>query len=278
MKFSKFLFIAFSLLVLSSCSSDDDGGNSPERESINKTLTAYDLWLVEPNQANGEISFIQDAVTFSFDGDQITGKYNLVNYDPNTEGDAVGNYTIEELSKTDVRLTANNIEFKVFGTAKNGIKLVDAASGEKFYLTGFQKNDFPIDHVLYIKLPHLFEEYKVWKKESSEIPAGADSDFMSTNFLKFETVRQFKSSPNQSTTPIDEINYIAEGSYGVKQVEANETQGTTFHDQVILSYSSESERVNDTLDVYNLTDTGFELIEPRIQAVYTFKGVENTPF
>lgn len=277
MKFSKFLFIAFSLLVLSSCSSDDDGPG-PERESINNTLTAYDLWLVEPNQAKSDIDFIQDAVTFTFDGSAIDGKYNLVNFDPNDDGATVGNYTIDEISKTDVRLTANNIEFKVFGTAGNGLKLVDADSGDKFYLTGYQKSDFPIDRVLYLKLPHLFEEYKVWKKEASEVPADADSDFMATNFLKFEPVRQFKSSPNQSTTAIDEINYIEQGSYGVKQVEANETQGTTFHDRVILSYSSESERANDTLDVYNLTDTGFELIEPKIQAVYTFKGVENTPF
>lgn len=277
MKFSKFLFIAFSFLVLSSCSSDDDGGgDSPQRASLNETLTAYDLWLVETVQATSEISFIQDAVTFSFDGDQIKGKYNLVNFDSNDDGNAVANYTIEEISKTDVRLTAKDIEFKVFGTAANGIKLVDAASGDKFYLTGYQKNDFPIDHILYLKLPHLFNEYKVWKKESSDVPADADSQFMPTNFIKFEPIRQFKTSPNATTTNIDDVIYTEQGSYGVEQIQANEAQGTVFHDRMILSYSGN--QANDTLEVHNLTDTGFELIEPKIQAIYTFEGVENIPF
>ena len=90
------LSLLFSIILLTSCGSDDDSTTPSQSKSIEELLESYDLWYVEPGQPSSDFDLGQDAITFSFVNNELYANKNLIGFDPSTTGSIETTYIVEQ--------------------------------------------------------------------------------------------------------------------------------------------------------------------------------------
>ena len=273
------LSLLFSIIVLTSCGSDDDSNTPSQSKSIEELLESYDLWYVEPDQPSSDFDLGQDAITFSFVNNELYANKNLVGFDPSTMGNIETTYTVEQ-EGSNASITIDDTEFTIFGVNGNSVKLVNSYDNTTaFYITGYTTEDFPSLEILYYeRMPHFFNEYQFWQKTLTENPDENDGDFSTINYVEFFGGRSFRSSEDVEGLTYDEINWEYEGSYRLTTEYGEEE---SISNELIFIYNTdegEEEIPNDTLKVNVVDESKIQFSEPGLNINYTFEGTINTPF
>ena len=274
------LSLLFSIILLTSCGSDDDSTNPPQSKSIEELLESYDLWYVEPDQPSSDFDLGQDAITFSFVNNELYANKNLVGFDPSTMGNIETTYTVEQ-EGSNASITIDDTEFTIFGVNGNSVKLVNSYDNTTaFYITGYTTEDFPSLEILYYeRMPHFFNEYQFWQKTLTENPDENDGDFSTINYIDFFGGRNFRSSEDVEGLTYDEINWQHQGSY--KLTTSNSEEEPISNELVFIYVDSNGvviEGANDTLKVNVVDESKIQFSEPGLNINYTFEGTINTPF
>lgn len=273
------LSLLFSIIILSSCSSDDDNAtNQPQSNSIEELLGSYDLWYVEPDQYTSDFELGQEAITFSFVENQLYANKNLIGFDPELIGNEESTYTVEQTGNN-ASITIDDTSFTVFGVSGNSLKLVNSYDNSTaFYITGYAANDFPLDDIFYERMAHFFNEYKFWQKTATENPDDNEGNFATLNYIEFSEVRNFRSSEDTEDLTYDQINWQYQGSY---RLTTENSEEEPISNELIFIYhtdENEEEIANDTLKVNVLNENRIQLSEPDLNIHYTFEGTTNTPY
>ena len=231
-----------------------------------KVLQSYDLWYVDINatKGNGEVAFLQQAFTLSFNNSVMYANNNIVGIGKtgNGYGIPVGNYGIL-LGAVEIDHDVDGLwQLEVYEVNNNTIELYDAKSDTSYFLNGYQKNSFDYDFVFYDNINYFIQEYDVWEKTYTS-KEGVLNDFDEENFLQFLPTF-FRSSVDKPGTNIANLQWDFEGDYQVYDVENDEMLKT-----LTLAYAGMG---NDYFELYVINDSTIELYHPNSKTVYEFRG------
>lgn len=275
MKNGKLLFgIVFIGLLASSCYTevvleDDFIEESPINTAL--VLESFDLWYVDINatRGNGEIPFLQNAFTISFDRGVFRANNNLVGIGKtgNGLGIDVGSYgTLFGAVEVDHDVDGKWL-LDVYAVNNNSLELYDARSKTAYVIRGYQRNTFDYDQIFYDNINYFLQEYEAWEKTyTSEV--GAVTEFDDENFLQFLSGSNgdiFRSSVDAiGTTPVGNLQWDYEGVYEVFDVPNDDSLKTLTLDYDFLG--------NDYFELYVIDDNTIELYHVDSETVYGFQG------
>ena len=274
MKNGKLLFgIVFIGLLASSCYTevifeDDFIEESPINTAL--VLESFDLWYIDINatKGNGEVPFLQNAFTISFDHGVFRANNNLVGIGKtgNGLGIDVGSYgTLFGAVEVDHDVDGRWV-LDVYAINNNSLELYDSRSKTAYVVRGYQRNNFDYDQVFYDNINYFLQEYEAWEKTyTSEV--GAINEFDDENFLQFLSGTNgslFKSSVDAIGTPIGNIQWDYEGVYEVFDVPNDDSLKTLTLDYDFLG--------NDYFELYVIDDNTIELYHVDSETVYEFQG------
>ncbi|NAS31056.1 nicotinic acid mononucleotide adenyltransferase [Flavobacteriaceae bacterium R38] len=275
MRAVKLLFaLLFITIAVTSCHTEviieDDIFIDDPVFSLNRELSAYDLWYVDINQTtgNGEVPFLQKAFTISFNSGVLLANNNLVGI--GSKGNGLGidvgvydtyNSVLEVSHDID---GAWELEVSIIGN--NRIRMYHRPTNTSYFLTGYQRNNFDYDLVFYENIQYFLQEYDSWEKTyTSEI--GAINEFDEENYLQFLTHGNgdtFRSSVDDPGIRLSDIVWDYEGVYTVFDVEDDLYVKTLTLDYDFLS--------NDYFELTVINDSTIELFHPNSGTIYEFKG------
>ena len=234
--------------------------------NTDQVLQSYDLWYVDINatQGNGEVPFLQRAFTLSFANGSLYANNNIVGIGKtgNGLGIDVGFYsTLRGVVEIDHDIDGRWL-LEVYAANGNTIELYDGSSDTSYFLRGFQRNNFDYDQVFYDNINYFIQEYDVWEKVFTS-EEGAINDFDDENFLQFLPTF-FRSSIDDSGTPISQLQWDFEGNYQVYDIANDNTLKA-----LTLEYDFMSD---DYFELYVINDATIELYHPDSETVYEFRG------
>lgn len=274
MKNGKLLFgILFIGFLASSCYTevlieDDFIDESPINTAL--VLESYDLWYVDINasRGNGEVPFLQQAFTVSFNRGIVYVNNNLVGIGKkgNGFGIDVGAYgTLNGAVEIDHDIDGLWL-LEVLAVNNRTIELYDPNSNTAYLLRGYQINNFDYDSVFYDNIHYFLQEYEVWEKTfTSEV--GAINEFDSENYLQFISGNGqgiFRSSIDDVGLPLVDLVWDYEGLYEVFDVADDPTLKTLTLDYDFLG--------NDYFELYVINDSTIELYHVASETIYEFTG------
>ncbi|WP_396636449.1 nicotinic acid mononucleotide adenyltransferase [Maribacter sp. R77961] len=234
--------------------------------NTDQVLQSYDLWYVDINatRGNGEVPFLQRAFTLSFINGALYANNNIVGIGKTGDGLGidVGFYsTLRGVVEIDHDIDGRWL-LEVYATNGNTIELYDASSDTSYFLRGFQRNNFDYDQVFYDNINYFIQEYSVWEKVFTS-EEGAINDFDDENFLQFLPTF-FRSSIDDSGTPISQLQWDFEGNYQVYDIANDNTLKA-----LTLEYDFMGD---DYFELYVINDATIELYHPDSETVYEFRG------
>ena len=216
------LLLLISSSFLTSCVVVDDGYTNVV--SLEQVVGSQDIWYVDYNKTtgNGDIPFLSNAFTISFNNGRLFANNNLVGLGSSGGGYGlqIGSYDtfdgILEIEHTydgyyDLEVTQLN---------NSQIIITDTYSNTSYYLEGYRLNVFDFDLVFYENIEYFLQEYVAWEKTNTS-QDGTVNDFDGENFLQFtpENVTTFRSSQDEFGTNVDNIIWDYIGGYEVFNVE-----------------------------------------------------------
>jgi len=233
-------------------------------------LESYELWYIDINATtgNGEIPFMQQAFTLTFDRGNLLANNNLVGIGKtgNGLGIAVGFYNplsaaveidhdVDGLWRLDIYVVnGNTLEFYHPGTDTS------------YFLRGYQRNTFDYDQVFYDNIQYFLQEYTLWEKVFTS-EAGALNEFDEETYLQFlpDTGSDFfRSSIDPPGIPISQVQWDYEGNYQVYDVRNDRSLKTLTLDYDFMG--------DDYFELYVVNDNTLELYHPDSGTLYEFKG------
>ncbi|MBT8205798.1 MAG: nicotinic acid mononucleotide adenyltransferase [Eudoraea sp.] len=233
-------------------------------------LESYELWYIDINATtgNGEIPFMQQAFTLTFDRGNLLANNNLVGIGKtgNGLGVAVGFYNplsaaveidhdVDGLWRLDIYVVnGNTLEFYHPGTDTS------------YFLRGYQRNTFDYDQVFYDNIRYFLQEYTLWEKVFTS-EAGALNEFDEETYLQFlpDTGSDFfRSSIDPPGIPINQVQWDYEGDYQVYDVRNDPSLKTLTLDYDFMG--------DDYFELYVVNDNTLELYHPDSGTLYEFKG------
>nr|WP_299343460.1 nicotinic acid mononucleotide adenyltransferase [Allomuricauda sp.] len=274
MKNGKLLFgILFIGFLASSCYTeviieDDFIDESPINTAL--VLESYDLWYIDINasRGNGEVPFLQQAFTISFDRGIVYVNNNLVGIGKtgNGFGIDVGTYgTLNGAVEIDHDIDGLWL-LEVLAVNNRTIELYDPNSNTTYLLRGYQRNNFDYDSVFYDNIHYFLQEYEAWEKTfTSEV--GAINEFDNENYLQFVSGNGqgvFRSSIDDFGLPLVDLVWDYEGLYEVFDIANDPTLKTLTLDYDFLG--------NDYFELYVINDSTIELYHVASETIYEFTG------
>ena len=274
MKAKKLLFgLAFVGILSSSCYTEvilDDDFITTSAVNTARVLESYDLWYVDihATKGNGEVPFVQRALTLSFQNGTLYANNNIVGIGKTGSGFGidVGYYsTYQGAVEIDHDLDGLWL-LEVFAVDSRTIELYEPRTDTSYYLIGYQRNAFDYDRVFYENIHYFLQEYVAWEKTFTS-EEGAINEFDEENFLQFLPDGNgdvFRSSVDAPGTRIENLVWDYEGLYTVFDVPGDETLKT-----LTLNYDYLGD---DYFELYVMNDATIELYHPNSGTVYEFVG------
>lgn len=233
-------------------------------------LESYDLWYVDINASEsiGEIPFIQQAFTITFDRGIVMANNNLVGLGKtgNGLGITIGYY--QPLSgAVEIDHDVDGLwRLDIFVVTGNTIELYHAGTDASYILRGYQRHAFDYDQVFYDNIQYFLQEYTLWEKVyTSEL--GALNAFDDENYLQFLPGAGgdfFRSSVDPQGMPLNQVQWDYEGEYQVYDVRNDPTLKTLTLDYDFMG--------DDYFELYVVNDNTLELYHPDSGTVYEFTG------
>ena len=225
MKSIKLILALFtSLVVLSSCSNDDNFNDVPYYPTLEEVVSEYDLWYIDYNKTTGtgDIPFLSRAFTISFlNGRQVYANNNIVGIGFTGDGYGVNvGYWDTEFGTLYVdHIIDGGYDFDVVVEGYNQIRLINQDERVTYYLEGYQSRNFDYDKVFYDNIEYFLQEYEAWEKIYTS-PEGDLNEFDSENFLAFtpENTTTFYSSTDNFGTDVANIIWDYVGGYQVRDI------------------------------------------------------------
>lgn len=247
---------------------EDD--NIDDSFSVDDALHSYDLWYVDINETegNGEIPFLQRAFTVSFDNGRIFANNNMVGIGKTGGGYGIdiGFYSLINGGISVNHKVDGKWPLEVFSVNNKTLEIYDRSSDTSYFLRGYSLNTFDFDFIFYDNIQYFLQEYDAWEKTYTS-EEGAINDFDAENFLQFfsETNNDvFRSSIDETGTPVNGLAWDYEGVYNVYDVANDESLKTITLDYDFLG--------DDYFELYVINDSTIELYHPDSETVYEFKG------
>ncbi len=233
-------------------------------------LESYDLWYVDINAstASGEVPFLQQAFTITFDRGVFLANNNLVGLGKtgNGLGISVGYYSpLNGAVEVDHTLDGLWL-FEIFIVNGNVIELYHNGTNTSYILRGYQRNAFDYNGVFYDNIQYFLQEYTLWEKVFTS-EAGAINDFDEETYLQFLPAAGggiFRSSIDPEGIPIGQVQWDYEGEYQVFDVPNDRSLKTLTLDYDFLG--------NDYFELYVPNDNTIELYHPDSGTIYEFRG------
>ena len=233
-------------------------------------LESYDLWYVDINASEsiGDIPFIQQAFTITFDRGIVMANNNLVGLGKtgNGLGITIGYY--QPLSgAVEIDHDVDGLwRLDIFVVTGNTIELYHAGTDASYILRGYQRHAFDYDQVFYDNIQYFLQEYTLWEKVyTSEL--GALNAFDDENYLQFLPGAGgdfFRSSVDPQGMPLNQVQWDYEGEYQVYDVRNDPTLKTLTLDYDFMG--------DDYFELYVVNDNTLELYHPDSGTVYEFTG------
>lgn len=233
-------------------------------------LGSYDLWYVDINAStgSGEVPFLQQAFTITFDRGILLANNNLVGLGKtgNGLGISVGYYdALNGAVEIDHDVDGLWL-FEIFVVNGNTIELYNNRTNTSYILEGYQRNNFDYDSVFYDNIQYFLQEYTLWEKVFTS-EEGALNDFDEETYLQFTPLAGggiFRSSIDPPGIPINQVQWDYEGEYQVFDVRNDQTLKTLTLDYDFLG--------NDYFELYIPNDNTIELYHPDSGTLYEFRG------
>ena len=233
-------------------------------------LESYDLWYVDINAstANGEVPFLQQAFTITFDRGVLWANNNLAGLGKtgNGLGILVG-YYVPLNGAVEVDHDVDGLWlFEIFIVNGNIIELYHNGTNTSYILRGYQRNSFDYNGVFYDNIQYFLQEYTLWEKVFTS-ETGALNDFDEETYLQFLPGAGggiFRSSIDPAGIPINQVQWDYEGEYQVFDVPNDRTLKTLTLDYDFLG--------NDYFELYIPNDSTLELYHPDSGTLYEFRG------
>lgn len=263
-----FLGIAFSSCYTEVIIDDEIIVESPRNtEAI---LGSYELWYVDINASSGsgEVPFLQQAFTLTFDRGVLWANNNLVGLGKtgNGLGISVGYYNpLNGIVEVDHDVDGLWI-FEVYVVNGHTLELYHNGTNTSYILQGYQRNSFDYDRVFYDNIQYFLQEYTLWEKVFTS-EAGVLNDFDEETYLQFLPVAGggvFRSSIDPAGIPINQVQWDYEGEYQVFDVQNDATLKTLTLDYDFMG--------NDYFELYVPNDNTLELYHPDSGTLYEFRG------
>ncbi len=264
------LFSIISLsLLLNSCSITviDDAHTYPE--SLQQTITSYDLWYVAINETtgNGEVPFLQQAFTVSFKGGVLYANNNLVGIGAtgNGLGIDVGYYNTFNTTLEVSHDIYGYWAMEVYQHSHHKIELYHPPTHTSYFLYGYQRNTFDYDGVFYDNLQYFLQEYEAWEKVATI--GGAATDFDAEHFIRFLSGgynNAYNSSQDNPGTPTNALYWDYSGTYSVANF-----NNTNYVKALFLHYDYFADEY---FELRIITDSEIELFHPISGTIYRFVG------
>ncbi|MBD0836521.1 nicotinic acid mononucleotide adenyltransferase [Aestuariibaculum suncheonense] len=238
--------------------------------SLNALLGSYELWYVDINSTvgYGTTPFLQKAFTMSFRNGVVYANNNIVGLGDtgNGYGIDVGEYDAYEMILDVYHDIDGFSTFDVYQIDNNTIELYNPKNDTSYFLDGYQRNNFDYDFVFYDNIHYFLQEYDAWEKTYTSA-YGALNEFDNENFLQFlagGNDSEFRSSQDNSGTPVSNLIWDYTGVYGVGDV-----AGDMYLKTLTLDYDYFD---NEYFELSVINDGKIELYHPSSQSVYQFTG------
>lgn len=269
---SIFTFLGIGLLALSTTSCETevilgDGFNGP---TLNEVLLGKELWYVDLNRTRGTLDapFMTKAFTLSFEYGTLFANNNLVGI--GSAGAGLG-LDVGVYNAVNNQLSINHdidglYDFQVIVRDLSRIELIDLHSGTRYYLQGYNRNNFDYDALFYNNVHYFLQEYVAWEKVYTS-NVGAINDFDRENYLQFYPSLDgdvFLSSKDRNGLNVNNLFWDFSGTYNVSDV----TPGS-INKHLTLGYDFIG---NDYFDLYIVNDNTIELFHVTSGTTYRFKG------
>jgi hypothetical protein len=223
---------------------------------------------INASAASGEVPFLQQAFTITFDRGILWANNNLVGLGKtgNGLGISAGYYN----SLNGAVEVDHNVDglwlFEIFVINGNTIELYHSRTDSSYILQGYQRNAFDYDRVFYDNIQYFLQEYTLWEKVFTS-EAGALNDFDQETYLQFLPVAGggvFRSSIDPPGIPASQVQWDYEGEYQVFDVRNDITLKTLTLDYDFMG--------NDYFELYVPNDHTLELYHPDSGTLYEFRG------
>ncbi|MCX2718348.1 nicotinic acid mononucleotide adenyltransferase [Lentiprolixibacter aurantiacus] len=262
------LGIAFSSCYTEVIIDDEIIVESPRNTEI--LLESFDLWYVDINASSGsgEVPFLQQAFTITFDRGVLWANNNLVGLGKtgNGLGISVGYYSpLNGAVEVDHDVDGLWL-FDIYVVNGSTIELYHNRTNTSYILQGYQRHSFDYDGVFYDNIQYFLQEYTLWEKVFTS-EAGALNDFDEETYLQFLPVSGggfFRSSIDPAGIPIGQVQWDYEGEYQVFDVPNDATLKTLTLDYDFMG--------NDYFELYVPNDNTLELYHPDSGTLYEFRG------
>jgi hypothetical protein len=229
-KIALLLFSIFTLSLVTSCTSIDDGG-ATYYDDASLLLNQYDLWEVDHSRTtgSGQDPFIERAITLSFYNGVLYGNNNFsgFGYTGNGYGIDVGIYNLGYNSLTVRHDVYGTFNFQINYIGGNTIQLIDRYNNVSYVLNGYNKAYYDYDYVFYNNIQYFLQEFQGWRKVYTSA-TGTPNTFDNENFLKFDTQGNiFYSSYDNYNMPINQVYWDYNGIYSIGNTNSFTTKTLT---------------------------------------------------
>lgn len=238
--------------------------------SLDDMLNSYEIWYVdiERTRGQGEVPFLQKAFTISFQRGRFYANNNLVGMGDNGNGFGlqVGVYDSYSQSIDVHHEVDGTYSLEVIQRSDNELELYDPIERVRYYLVGYQRNNFDYDKVFYENIHYFLHEYETWEKVHTS-QFGALNEFDEENYLQFLYERsgnEFRSSRDVTGIPFSDIIYDYSGYYRTESV-----QNDVYMKILTLDYDYLG---NEYFELTVINDGKIRLYHPPSGTVYEFVG------
>lgn len=265
------LFIPLAILVVSfsSCVINDYTEDYYDEVLQANFVEKYDLWYVDYHQTIGsdQIPFMQLAFTLSFINGKMYANNNIsgIGNAGNGYGTRIGNYDWSRNTLIPNHEIDGRHDFEVIRTSENEIELIDTYTGTRYFLIGYNVDDFDYDKLFYENIEYLLQDFEIWNKFYTS-STGRINEFDNENYLQFtaENNNTFYSSRTQIGTNIDFVNWNYQGAYEVFDIDG-------FEDLKLLTLGYDSIN-SEVFELSVISDTIVELFHIASNTTYRFEG------
>ena len=233
-------------------------------------LESYELWYVDINATtgNGEIPFMQQAFTLTFDRGNLLANNNLVGIGKtgNGLGIAVGYYSPLSASVEIDHDVDGLWLLDIFVVNNNTLEFYHRGTDTSYFLKGYQRSTFDYDQVFYDNIQYFLQEYTLWEKVFTS-ETGAINEFDEETYLQFLPDSGgdfFRSSIDPPGIPISQVQWDYEGNYQIYDVRNDPSLKTLTLDYDFMG--------DDYFELYVVNDNTIELYHPDSGTLYEFKG------
>jgi len=264
------LFATTLLLLLSSCSVNDDYTNIPppiNEPDYSYILQNFDLWEVDHSlttgPSNSSVPFIDRAITLSFFDRILYANNNFSGFGitGNGFGIPVASYVLGYNTISINHDVYGRFTLELIFLGQNKILLYDRNQGVSYTLFGYNKSNYDYDYVFFNNIEFFLQEFNAWRKISTT--GGSANLFDDENFLGFDTSGSvFHSSIDNVNTPIDFLQWNFSGIYSISNTVNPKRKVLS------LDYGNSIER----FELIHVNDNTIDLYHYASSTTYTFQG------